>query len=182
MTCLSPNAVLPLAVAEGLVPEAYKDSEGIWTWALGVTDKSGHLVQRYKDNPQPLEKCVEVSVWLLKKSYLPHVLKAFQGHDLTESELAAALSFHWNTGAILTTSWVKLFLAGKKKEARAFLENHYLNGGDLKSRRMWEAALFFDGKWPAETLVPVYGVAKPSYRPKGAKKVDIRPMLEKALA
>lgn len=182
MTCLSPNAVLPLCAEEGLVPEAYKDSEGIWTWALGVTDASGHKVERYKDNPQPLKKCVEVSMWLLREKYLPHVLKAFGDHALTESELAAALSFHWNTGAILTTSWVKLFLAGKVKEARAFLESHYVNNGTLKSRRLRESRLFFGGEWPKSLLVPVYGVAKPSYRPRGAKLTDLRPILEEVLA
>jgi len=133
------------AGAEGIVREWYLDSEGVGTWGIGVTDKSGHLVGRYKDKPATIEHVLTIYLWLLRTNYAPAVLAAFKGHLLTEAQFAAALSWHYNTGAIGDTSWVKLFLAGRIAEARAFLESHYLNGGDLKSRRMAEAELFFDG-------------------------------------
>lgn len=173
-----------IASEEGLCQEAYKDSVGVWTWALGVTNASGHIVHpRYKDDPQPIERCIEVSVWLMQKTYLPPVLKAFDGYPLAEHQLAAALSWQWNTGAILTTEWVKLVKAGKRTEARRHLEGHYLNGGDLTERRKKEAALFFDGKWPDDLRANVYPVAKPTYSPAWGKvkRMDLTPYFEAAM-
>jgi GH24 family phage-related lysozyme (muramidase) len=100
MRTLTPRIACELLAHEGLVREAYRDSQGVWTWSVGITDASGHRVERYRDNPQTLERCLEVYVWLLQRRYLPPVLAAFGRHDPAEHELAAALSFHYNTGAI----------------------------------------------------------------------------------
>jgi lysozyme len=172
---LTPRIVLELTSHEAIVPEWYKDSEGVGTWAIGVTNASGHNVDRYKDNPQPLRHCLEVSIWLMRAKYLPDVLRAFDGVALTEAQLAAALSFHYNTGAILRTDWVRLHKEGKPAAARQFLVSHYLNGGDLTERREKEAALFFDGRWSQDGKVTIYDVAKPSYSPKwsSARRVDV---------
>lgn len=62
---ITPRIALELIVHEGIVTEAYKDSVGVWTWSVGVTDASGHTVfPRYKDRPQPLEHCIGVYLWL----------------------------------------------------------------------------------------------------------------------
>ncbi len=181
MTKLTPKAVAYIAKEEGMVREAYKDSIGVWTWGLGVTNMSGHEVYpRYKDAPQPLEKCIEVSVWLMERKYLPPVLKAFHDLPLKEHELAGALSFNWNTGAIGKASWVGLFLDGKLEQARAsFLS--WKNPASIIPRRQREAALFFDGQWPDDMRATIWNVAKPSYTPRGSKAVDIMPMLEQAM-
>ncbi|WP_277969319.1 lysozyme [Sphingomonas echinoides] len=174
-----------LAGAEGLVLEWYLDSATppVGTWGIGVTNASGHLVDRYKDKPATIERVMQVFIWLVRVKYGPEVLAAFKGRTLTEAQFAAALSFHYNTGAIGGTAWVPLFLAGKVAEARKFLETHYLNGGDLKERRMDEAALFFDGKWKhLDGLVNVYPVRKPSYLPGKPTRVDIRADVARALA
>lgn len=179
---LTPRVVAFAAGEEGLVREAYRDSEGVWTWALGVTNASGHLVfPRYRDNPQPLETCVEISIWLMRKRYLPLVAAAFQGHVLSEHQLAAALSFNWNTGAIARASWVKSFVAGDIAKARAeFMQ--WRNPASIVERRRRECALFFDGKWPAKLgRVPVWRVAKPSYKPKGSIPVELLPMITQVL-
>ena len=97
---ITPRIAAELIAHEGIVREAYKDSVGVWTWSIGVTDASGHLVGRYKDNPQSLERCFEIFEWLLRTRYLPAVQEAFAGHELKEHELGGALSFHYNTGAI----------------------------------------------------------------------------------
>lgn len=188
MVALTPKVVAYTGSEEGLVLEAYRDSKLIWTWALGVTAAAGVNVLQYKDNPSSLEAAVRASVKLIRDIYLPLVARAFASHELTEAQTAAALSFHWNTGAIGKTSWVQMWRAGRVDEARAFLENHYtndatndgINNGLLTERRKREAALFFDGKWPS-LLVPVWGVAKPSYRPRGTHKVDLIPMLQQIL-
>ncbi|WP_242137391.1 hypothetical protein [Sphingomonas sp. TREG-RG-20F-R18-01] len=174
-----------LAAAEGIVREWYLDSatppKG--TWGIGVTNDSGHLVDRYKDKPTTIERVLQIYIWLLRTNYVPAVLAAFKGRVLTEAQLAAALSFQYNTGAIGETAWVSLFLAGKVAEARKFLKTHYLNNGDLKQRRLDEAALFFDGKWKhLDGIVNVYPVSKPSYLPGKPVRIDIRADVAAALA
>lgn len=177
---LTPSIVAAVAHEEGLVLEAYKDSENVWTWSLGVTNASGHQVYpRYLDKPTSIERALEVAIWLLENKYLPAVRNAFAGHTLTENQIAGALSFHWNTGAISTASWVKSFKAGDMVKARA----GYLDWdipASIIPRRKRDAALFFDNKWP-DLRTPIWKVAKPSYRPVGGKPIDILPMLQQIM-
>lgn len=175
---LTPKIIAAIAHEEGLVLEAYKDSVGVWTWALGVTGESGHQVfPRYVDKPSTVEKALEVSIWLLENRYMPTVRKAFDGYDLNEHQLAGALAFHWNTGAIARASWVKYWKAGlPDKACSAYLS--WAKPASIVPRRKRDAALFFDGVWPADMRATIWNVAKPSYHPKGGRLVDILPMLQ----
>ena len=180
---LTARTAAELVGHEAIVLEWYRDSENVGTWGIGVTNASGHRVDRYKDNPQTIAHCLEIYVWLLQTNYIPDVRDAFAGCRLTEAQFAAALSFHYNTGAIERTDWVKLFKTGKTKAARDFLESHYLNGGDLTERRAKEAALFFDGVWSGDGTARVIPVAKPSYQPafRRGERVQILGMLQAML-
>jgi lysozyme len=167
---------------EAIIQEAYKDSVGVWTWGVGVTSKSGHAVERYKDNPQTIRHCLEVYFWLLTTKYLPDVLAAFKGRELTESQLTAALSFHYNTGAIRTADWVESWIAGKPTQAKIeFMA--WKKPPEIIERREKERDLFFDGVWSGDGKATVYQVRKPSYAPNwgSAKRVDIQADL-KAIA
>lgn len=162
---LTKRAMIELVSHEGIVREAYKDSKGIWTWGIGVTDASGHKVLRYKDNPQSIAKVVEIFKWLVETKYLPDVLKAFEGYELSEEQLAAAVSFHYNTGAIKKASWVKSFKAGNMARAKVQIMD-WKKPVEIIPRRMKERDLFFDGKWSNKGLANVYTkVRKPSYVP-----------------
>lgn len=178
---------LELVGHEAIVLETYKDSVGIWTWGVGVTDSSGHAVGRYKDLPQTVVRCLEVYEWLLREKYLPPVFKAFKDHDLKEHELGAALSFHYNTGAINRASWVKKFLAGDINASRKSIMAWNKGGGKvipgLTERRKKERDLFFDGKWSADSKATIYPVKKPSYTPDFARgeRVDISNAMRTAL-
>ena len=153
---------------------------GVWTWSVGITDASGHRVGRYRDNPQPLERCLEVFLWLLTTRYLPAVLAAFGACEPTEPQLAAALSFHYNTGAITRASWLKRFLAEEDEAAcHALLE--WCHPPEILSRRRRERDLFFDAKWSGDGTVAVYSVAKPGYRPVRPKRVEVRASLERLI-
>ena len=185
ITFVTPRSFGFLASEEGMVEELYYDAVGVGTWALGVTNYSGHEVDpRYKDNPQAITYCIQVSAWAMNENYVPGVLRAFEGYPLKEHEFAAALSFHWNTGSIETTSWVDMVKEGDMDGARQFLETHYTNDGMLTDRREREAALFFDGTWPDPMLVPIYPVNKPSYTPDwdGATVIDITHISYRAMA
>lgn len=179
---ITERIALELIGHEAIVQEAYKDSVGVWTWGVGVTSASGHSVDRYKDNPQTIEKCLEVYIWLLNEKYAPAVMKAFGGRALTEAQFGAALSFHYNTGAIGRATWVKSWLAGREAEAREkFME--WKKPAAIIERRQEERDLFFDGKWSADGFATVYPVRKPSYTPEwgGAKRVDVRTDLKEAM-
>lgn len=175
---LTPRIALELIAHEGIVTEAYKDSVGVWTSSVGITDASGHKVfPRYKDKPQPLEHCIGVYLWLLREKYLPPVLAAFGRHDPSEAELGAALSFHWNTGAIARASWIGRFVKGDVAGARAAMLE-WARPKELLARRRREQALFFDGKWSEDGTALVYGVAKPSYQPARGQRVQVRALVE----
>jgi lysozyme len=173
-----------LVCHEAIVREAYRDSKGIWTWGIGVTNASGHEVHpRYLDKPQSLAKCIEVFAWLCKKQYGPEVIEAFRGRQLTEAQFAAALSFHYNTGAIGRASWVRSWLAGDQASARLqFME--WRRPPEIVERRRKECDLFFDGRWSSDGKTNVYPVRKPSYTPAWGmvQRVDIRTALAEALA
>jgi lysozyme len=183
---LTVRGAVELVEHESIVLEWYLDNAKppVGTWGIGVTAASGHNVSQYKDKPSTIEHVLDVYVDLLRKTYIPAVLRAFKGTPLTEAQLAAALSFHYNTGAIEHTDWVGMWLGGSKISARQFWESHYLNGGALTARRKAEAALFFDGKWTSDGKVTVYPVNKPSYTPAFGKGylVDIRADMALALA
>lgn len=183
---LTLRAALELAEQEALVQEMYFDNAKPprATWSIGITDASGHAVERYRDNPQSIERCLEVYVWLLRTKYIPEVLHAFRGHALTEAQFAAAVSFHYNTGAIARAEWVKAWLQGGTDSARHLLETNFLNGGALTARRSAEAKLFFDGHWSQTGKISIYPVKKPGYTPdwRGVHRQDISAEMAQALA
>ena len=172
MRTLTPRIVGEILFHEGLVREAYRDSRGVWTWSVGITDASGHRVGRYRDNPQPLARCLEVFLWLLTTRYLPALLAAFGPRDPAEHELAGALSFHYNTGAIGRAAWLRHHLAGNRDAARTALLD-WRRPPEILPRRRAEQALFFDGKWAGDGTVLVYEVAKPGYRPVRPQRMTV---------
>jgi lysozyme len=172
---LSKQMLLELASHEGIVRQAYRDSVGVLTWGIGVTNNSGHKVDRYINNPQTLAHVLTIYEWLARTKYLPDVVKAFKGKTLTEAQTTAALSFHYNTGAIGKAAWVKSFIAGDTAKARKEFMN-YSKPVSIIERRKKERDLFFDGTWSNDgtateytrvnpkTLVPIW---------KSAVKVDL---------
>lgn len=184
MNKITVKAMQEIIAHESIVLEAYKDSVGIWTWGVGVTNRSGHKVfPRYKDKPQTVARVIEVFEWLLREKYAPDVYRAFKGKELTEAQFTAALSFHYNTGAIRRASWVKSFMAGDTAKARAQIMN-WTKPKELYKRRRAERDLFFDGKWTGDGKVTVFKVRKPSYQPSwsSARRIDVTCDLVEALA
>lgn len=179
---LTVRVAMELVHHEAIVREAYRDSVGVWTWGVGITDASGHSVMRYKDNPQSIAKCLEVYLRALRERYVPGVNRAFQGFALTEAQFAAALSFHYNTGAIERADWVRLWKAGKEDAAHAAFM-HWRKPPEIIGRRTQERDLFFDGRWSGDGTAIVYPVRKPSYQPdfRRAERVDVRAALEALL-
>lgn len=173
---------LEVATHEGLLTMAYKDSVGVWTWSVGLTNASGHDVERYIDKPSTVARALEVWLWALAR-YADDVRRAFGATELTKAQFAAALSFHWNTGAIGRATWVKQFKAGQVTKAKASFMN-YKKPPEIVPRRRAERDLFFDGKWSGDGKINQYQrVRKPSYAPDwgSVKRIDIRPTVEKLI-
>lgn len=179
---ITERIALELIAHEAIVPEAYKDSVGVWTWGVGITSASGHNVERYKDKPQTIQRCLEVFVWALESRYAPAVRQAFAGRALTEAQFGAALSFHYNTGAIARASWVAAWLAGETDKARTQFMSWRIPK-EIIPRREKERDLFFHGRWSSDGKATVYEVAKPSYQPRwsSARRVDITTEVRAAL-
>ncbi|GLK71721.1 peptidoglycan-binding protein [Ancylobacter dichloromethanicus] len=182
MNRVDDDVALEVASHEGLVRQTYKDSKGIATWSIGVTSASGHDVDRYIGKPQPLEHCLAVFAWLLENKYAPAVRKAFGSRTLTQAQFTAALSFHYNTGAIARASWVKKWLAGDIAGARkAFMD--WRKPAEIVPRREKERDLFFDGKWSNDGKITEYTRITARMTPDwgSARRVDARAALAAAL-
>lgn len=177
------KVALETASHEGLVRQAYRDSKGVLTWSIGVTSKSGHKVDRYIGKPQSMEHCLAIYAWLLETCYAPAVREAFAGTLLTEAQFAAALSFHWNTGAIKSATWPKLWRSGDIPGAmKAFMA--WNKPAEIVERRRKECDLFFAGKWSNDGRITEYTRVTAGMTPdwSSAKRIDVRDAIAAALA
>lgn len=139
------QVALEVASHEAIVLETYKDSVGVDTWSVGLTNASGHNVVRYRKAPSTLQHAINVYVWALER-YADQVRDAFGAYPLTKAQFTAALSFHWNTGAIKRASWVKSVLRGDNVKAHKEFMN-WVTPREITKRRERERDLFFDGVW-----------------------------------
>jgi lysozyme len=180
-TAVDSDVALEIAAHEALIRQAYKDSQGVWTWGVGLTSASGHGVERYIGKPQPLIHCLAVYAWALNR-YAEAVRAAFNGYPLTKAQFTAALSFQWNTGAIGRASWVKHWKAGDIAKARAaFME--WNKPASIIGRREKERDLFFDGKWSNTGTITEYTRLTSKNTPdwSSAVRINIRQELKAAL-
>lgn len=176
------DVAMEVASHEAVVRQAYKDSVGKWTWSVGLTSATGHDVERYIGKPQSLEDCLRIYAWALD-NYADDVRRAFRGVALTKAQFAAALSFHWNTGAIRSASWVEHFKAGRIAEAKKAFMN-YRRPAEIIPRRRKVRDLFFNGKWSNDGKMMEWTVVKPSGYIDWSKgrKIDVSSELRAALS
>ena len=178
LTC---KIALEVASHEAVIRQAYKDIVGVWTWSVGLTNACGHNVDRYIDNPQSLERCLEVYVWALR-NYADAVRAEFRGHELSEAQFGGALSLHWNTGAIRSATWPDLWKAGKIEDARrSFLS--WRKPPEIIPRREKEAALFFHGEWSNDGTMIEYCRLRADRTPdwSSAARRDVAEILQRLL-
>jgi GH24 family phage-related lysozyme (muramidase) len=176
------DVAIEVASHEALIRQTYKDSVGVLTWCVGMTNATGHSVERYISKPASVEHCMRLFAWALR-NYAVGVYRAFEGHTLTKAQFAAALSFHWNTGAIETASWVKHWKAGRIDQSKeAFM--HWNKPREITGRREKERDLFFDGKWSNNGTMTEYTRLTKKMTPvwSSAKKLDVSKELRAAFA
>jgi hypothetical protein len=102
-------------------------------------------------------------------------------HAISKAQFAAALSFHWNTGAIEKALWVELWKKGEVAAAKkAFM--HWVTPPEIESRREKERDLFFDGTWSNDGTMTEYTRLTSKMTPvwSSARKIDVSKQLRAA--
>ena len=154
----SPDGIYAIAKHEGIVPAPYRDSVGVWTYGCGHTAGAGDPDPEKMARGMPddvnaaLRRVLDVFAWDLVK-YEKGVNKAFTV-PLEQHEFDAAVSFHYNTGAISKASWVKSFNAGNRTRAIGQMLN-WKKPPEIIPRRKGEQNLFANGVYPTGD-VPIY--------------------------
>lgn len=140
-----------LIAHEGVVPVPYLDSVGVWTWGIGHTAAAG------EPDPKKMPRGMPVDFDFTLRRVFEQFQKDIAKYEaavnaaikvpMAQHEFDAAVSFHYNTGAIGKASWVKAFNAGNKTDAlnRFMLYN---KPASIIERREAEARLMATGKYP----------------------------------
>lgn len=139
---------------EGDVLKAYRCPAGIWTISMGLTKASGVIDPKpgMVITPEESERLTRLALY---RNYEPRVRRHFRASIAVHEQQAhdGAVSFDFNTGRIHNATWVLLWREGDFAAARASLMQWVRGGGrvlpGLERRRKDEAAMIFDGRYPA---------------------------------
>lgn len=144
---------------EGVVLKAYRDPVGIWTIGAGLTAATGLITPRHGMTITK-ERASALLAEALRGNYEPAV--ADQMPRVKQYEFDAAVSFHFNTGAIKRASWVKAWRDGQWSEVSKRLALWKKGGGKvlpgLVRRRAEEFALLRDGEYGAPVTTRIVDV------------------------
>ncbi|WEK48510.1 MAG: peptidoglycan-binding protein [Candidatus Kaistia colombiensis] len=147
MAEISPAGLEQLVAEEGEVLRAYRDVAGVWTIGVGLTAASGVVTPRAGMVITKAESR-RLLAGALRRRYEPGVEAAMPGAP--EHAFDGAVSFHFNTGAIASASWVKAWRKGDRRAARTGIAAWNKAGGrvveGLARRRAREADLILDGR------------------------------------
>jgi len=151
----SDKGVAFIALHEGVVTKAYRDSVGVWTIGVGHTAAAGA--------PAPVRGMTVTRQEALQifdrdlGRFETRVSQALPG--VPQHAYDAGASFDFNTGAITRASWVPAYLAGKLEDARARILA-WNKPAVIRGRRKDEARLLIDGAYgalPDVTVAPPAG-------------------------
>ena len=156
---VSDKGLIELVCHEGIVPYPYLDSVGVWTYGIGHTSAAG------EPNPRTMPKGVATSlracVDLFRKDlakYEAAVTRAVRV-PLKPHEFDAIVSWHYNTGAVATATWIKKLNAGDRAGAIAGIMS-WNKPAEVIGRRTKERNLFRDGVYSNNGKALVYTADK----------------------
>lgn len=138
---------------EAIVLSRYKDSVGVWTIGVGHTAAAGPPNPATVSGQMTIEACIDLFRRDLAK-YEADVARAFTA-PLKQHEFDAAVSFHFNTGAIAQATWVKRFNAGDRTGAIAGIMD-WKKPAEIIPRRQAEQKLFSTGVYSGGGMATVY--------------------------
>lgn len=166
---------LELIGAEAVALNPYLDSVGVPTIGVGHTAAAGEPYPAIGGEGITLREALTLFLKDLR-NYEAEVRDAFTV-PLEPHQFDAAVSFHFNTGAIGRAKWVKHVNAGDLVRARkAFM--HWRTPTTIIPRRQKERDLFFDGTYHGNQHASIYTASKTGMVLwSEGRKVDITKML-----
>lgn len=165
---MTPKGYAVVRSFEGRALRAYRDSVGVWTIGFGNTNYDKWAVSYLGRAIGPGMTITEDQAeYLLRESirrgYAPACGRKMP--KATPQVLDAAISFHYNTGAILRASWVNLWNSGNIAAVRGALLSWNKAGGKvlagLTRRRAREASMIISGDYGPEgrNAPPIIGAS-----------------------
>lgn len=173
---LSERGAVEIVSHEAIVLSPYFDSVGVLTIFVGHTAAAGEpLPSRMWNQTYTAADALKVFRKDVER-FEAQVRLAFT-RPLTQAQFDAAVSFHFNTGAIKKASWVRKFNEGDIAGARkSFMD--WRKPAEIIPRRQKERDLFFDGKYSGDGLVSIYPADKSGrVQWSQGKRVDLLSML-----
>lgn len=149
-----------IAAHEGVVPAPYYDVVGVLTYGVGHTKAAGapDPADLAFGMPRDLDAALRDVFALFRRDlakYEAEVSAAITA-PMAQHEFDAAVSFHFNTGAIARADWVKAFNAGDRGGAGDKIMN-WSKPASIIPRREAEQDLFRHGLYGVSGVV-VWGV------------------------
>ena len=156
----SPEGVAFLVSHEGVVPAPYRDSVGVLTYGIGHTAAAGapDPASLPRGMPADLDAALEDVFEVFRRDlarYEDAVRRAIKV-PVAQHEFDAAVSFHFNTGAIWRATWVESLNAGQRERAAEQITN-WRKPAAIIPRREAEQALF-RGKGYGHSTATIWGV------------------------
>jgi lysozyme len=158
----SDRGIIALIGHEGIVPGPYLDSVKVMTYGVGHTAAAGapDPAKLPPGMPDNLDAELQMVFRVFRRDlakYEAEVARAIKV-PVSQHEFDAAVSFHFNTGAIGRASWVKSLNAGQRYRAAEQIMN-WSKPKEIIARREAEQLLFTDGVYPSEG-VTVWSVGR----------------------
>ncbi len=138
------DVVLEVASHEALVRQTYKDSAGVLTWCVGMTNATGRRVERYIGKPQTVQHCMDIYAWALSNCRAS--ARGFQGATADEGAVRRGGFVPLEHGRNRAGSLGALLARGETEKARSAFMN-WIMPKEIAGRRAKERDLFFDGIW-----------------------------------
>ena len=168
----SDKGIAFLVAHEGVVPGPYLDSVGVWTYGVGHTAAAGAPIpeRMARGMPADLDAALADAFAVFRRDlgkYEADVNRVLAGRSVPQHEFDAAVSFHFNTGAIGRANWVKLWLAGRVREAGDDMLANWRRPAEIVGRRSAERSLLVDGQYGAHraSVWPVSEAGRITWRP-----------------
>lgn len=159
---VSDKGIAALIKHEGVVPGPYRDSVGVWTYGVGHTRAAGNPdpVSMPRGVPADLDEGLRevFNVFAVDLERYADAVRRAVKVPMAQHEFDAAVSFHFNTGAIARATWVKRWNVGDKGgAARGIMA--WKKPPEIIPRREDERDLFLHGRYPSGKAT-VWGVSQ----------------------
>lgn len=160
---------------EAIVTTRYKDSVGVWTIGVGVTDAAGASIKPSTFKGQiTVQEAVDMFERVLR-TYEAAVNRAINV-PLEQHQFDALVSFHYNTGGIAKSNTRRLINAGDVIGGGKAMMG-WTRPPEIAARRAKEVDLFVTGKY-GNGVVSVYPAStKGNVLWSKGKRVNLRGML-----